>query len=257
MMLLISSPCMGQEFLRPSSRIMLVGDSFANDFGDWASRVNRTPELTVDFFAAGGRTVGGMAVLFPSQYQENTYEAVVIAGGVNDLLGAGRSSEQIQASINSIISQTNGEHIILTTIPPFRGRDDLWTPARQEVADQVSQWVLDLAETSPNISVFDIRNVLDPDGDQIISLEAASGDLFHPSTCGLSEECGASIIAEAFTDEFVFNLGDLNGDGSVNFLDISPLISLLTTGGFQEEADINDDGLVNFLDISPFISLLN
>ena len=46
-------------------------------------------------------------------------------------------------------------------------------------------------------------------------------------------------------------------DGVVNFLDISPFISLLSGGGFLEQADINGDGQVNFLDISPFIGILS
>jgi len=54
-----------------------------------------------------------------------------------------------------------------------------------------------------------------------------------------------------------FLLGDVNLDGAVNFLDISPFISLLSVGGFLDEADINLDGSVNFLDISPFISILS
>ena len=51
-------------------------------------------------------------------------------------------------------------------------------------------------------------------------------------------------------------LGDVNQDGIVNFLDISPFIGILSTGGTQAEADINQDGIVNFLDISPFIGIL-
>ena len=51
-------------------------------------------------------------------------------------------------------------------------------------------------------------------------------------------------------------VGDVNGDGFVDFLDISPFISALSTGEFQSEADINEDDQVNFLDISPFIGLL-
>ena len=53
--------------------------------------------------------------------------------------------------------------------------------------------------------------------------------------------------------------GDVNLDGVVNFLDISPFITVLTmgeTGEFQAQADLNDDGIVNFLDISPFIIAL-
>ena len=53
-----------------------------------------------------------------------------------------------------------------------------------------------------------------------------------------------------------FLLGDINGDGVVNFLDITPFIALITTGEDQAEADINGDGNVNFLDITPFIALL-
>ena len=52
-------------------------------------------------------------------------------------------------------------------------------------------------------------------------------------------------------------LGDVNLDGRVNFLDISPFISRLSIGTFQVEADIDENGSVNFLDISPFIFLLS
>ena len=52
-------------------------------------------------------------------------------------------------------------------------------------------------------------------------------------------------------------LGDVNRDDTVNFLDISPFISRLTTGTFQAEADVNQDGVVSFLDISSFIVLLS
>lgn len=48
-------------------------------------------------------------------------------------------------------------------------------------------------------------------------------------------------------------LGDVNRDNVVNFLDISPFITVLTNGGSQAEADLNGDGIVNFLDIAPFI----
>ena len=51
--------------------------------------------------------------------------------------------------------------------------------------------------------------------------------------------------------------GDVNQDGGVNFLDIAPFISILSSGDFQTEADVNDDGDVGFLDISPFIALFS
>ena len=57
--------------------------------------------------------------------------------------------------------------------------------------------------------------------------------------------------------ESLFLLGDVNRDGMVDFLDISPFIVVLSTGSMQAEADIDQDGVVNFLDISPFIILLS
>ena len=53
-----------------------------------------------------------------------------------------------------------------------------------------------------------------------------------------------------------FELGDVNQDGMVDFLDITPFIAVVTGGGFQFEADTNGDGEVDFLDIVPFINLL-
>ena len=53
-----------------------------------------------------------------------------------------------------------------------------------------------------------------------------------------------------------FILGDTNGDGLVNLLDVGPFVDAITTGTFSLEADINGDGLVNLLDVGPFVDLL-
>ena len=51
-------------------------------------------------------------------------------------------------------------------------------------------------------------------------------------------------------------LGDVNGDGEVNLLDVAPFVDLLTSGGYNPAADINMDGEVNLLDVQPFVQLL-
>lgn len=51
-------------------------------------------------------------------------------------------------------------------------------------------------------------------------------------------------------------LGDINLDGAVNLLDVSPFIELLSSGTYQAEGDINGDGAVNLLDVDGFINLL-
>ena len=51
-------------------------------------------------------------------------------------------------------------------------------------------------------------------------------------------------------------LGDVNLDGGVNLLDVSPFVELVSSQGFQLEADINQDGAVNLFDVLPFVELL-
>ena len=52
-------------------------------------------------------------------------------------------------------------------------------------------------------------------------------------------------------------LGDVNIDGSVDLLDVNPMVALLSSGGFLVQADINGDGEVNLLDVPGFIELLS
>ena len=50
--------------------------------------------------------------------------------------------------------------------------------------------------------------------------------------------------------------GDVNHDGTVDLLDISPFVNQLTNGNFSLEADVNGDGTVNLLDVAPFVRIL-
>ena len=52
-------------------------------------------------------------------------------------------------------------------------------------------------------------------------------------------------------------LGDVNISGDVDFSDIAPFITVLSSGGFQCEADIDVSGIVDFADIAPFIGILS
>lgn len=52
-------------------------------------------------------------------------------------------------------------------------------------------------------------------------------------------------------------LGDVNLDGAVNLLDVSPFVSVVANGTYQAEADINQDGEVNLLDVEPFVAILS
>ena len=52
-------------------------------------------------------------------------------------------------------------------------------------------------------------------------------------------------------------LGDVNGDGNVDLLDVAPFVELITTGKYLIEADLNCDGEVNLLDVAPFVDLIS
>ena len=51
-------------------------------------------------------------------------------------------------------------------------------------------------------------------------------------------------------------LGDINGDGMIDFDDIPAFIALLQDEGFNEAADFDGDGMITFADIPGFIDAL-
>ncbi len=52
-------------------------------------------------------------------------------------------------------------------------------------------------------------------------------------------------------------VGDVNQDGLINLLDVTPFVAAVSGGPFVDEADINRDGLANLLDIGPFVGLIS
>lgn len=51
--------------------------------------------------------------------------------------------------------------------------------------------------------------------------------------------------------------GDVNGDGSIDLLDVGPFVDAIGGGVFVPAADVDCNGVVNLLDVDPFIDLLN
>ena len=52
-------------------------------------------------------------------------------------------------------------------------------------------------------------------------------------------------------------IGDVNGDGAIDLLDVQPFVMALTGGTYLCEADINEDGALDLLDVQPFVLLLS
>lgn len=93
---------------------------------------------------------------------------------------------------------------------------------------------------------------------------SSAGSFELEGTIG-QHDAGPTMIGGAFsltggfwtgsTDEVL--LGDLNGDGVVNLLDVAPFVDAVSNGDYVPEADINGDGVVNLLDVEPFVALLS
>ena len=77
-----------------------------------------------------------------------------------------------------------------------------------------------------------------------------------PLTISWNAISGESVLIDdiSFSDGVL--LGDVNGDGAVDLLDVAPFVEAITNGQFVPAADINGDGLVNLLDVAPFVELL-
>ena len=74
-------------------------------------------------------------------------------------------------------------------------------------------------------------------------------------------EFGSSWIARAqkYSPDYLmdFMLGDLNGDGTLNILDIVILANLILSGDTSNPAgDLNQDGSQNILDIVILVNLI-
>ena len=70
------------------------------------------------------------------------------------------------------------------------------------------------------------------------------------------EESGTVITRVAIDAEPQIP-GDINCDGQVDLLDVSPFIDFITNGDYSLKADLNEDGFVNLLDVEPFVDLLS
>ena len=51
-------------------------------------------------------------------------------------------------------------------------------------------------------------------------------------------------------------LGDINGDGILNILDLVSLVNLILSGEYMDTGDLNEDGTLNILDVILLANLI-
>lgn len=198
-----------------------------------------------------------------------------IRNGVDSYIwwDSGNSLNQVRDVIKRAVTTTTlGAHPVLTT-PTYAGKGDADDePLFQAFVedDEVTLWIANpggaLNDLPVNLISGELDEIVDgkyylaPDGDNnllasdIVPLTIASG----PTSFTIDFIAAQSIAVVTFNlaDDTVLP-GDINLDGFVNFLDISPFISLLFSGVYQIEADLDQSGTVGFQDISGFIFALS
>jgi hypothetical protein len=119
------------------------------------------------------------------------------------------------------------------------------------------------AGTGGEVDFFDIDvslaglsdSTLDANGTAIFLLELSGGTVGAGGHHALLDNVAISAAGEVTT----VLLGDVDLSGTVDFLDITPFIGVLSGSGIpnQAEADCDESGTVDFLDITPFIAILS
>jgi hypothetical protein len=62
--------------------------------------------------------------------------------------------------------------------------------------------------------------------------------------------------AQKYSSDYLTLFGDINGDGSVNVMDIVLLVNYILNGLYITEGDINNDGTLNILDIVTLTTII-
>ena len=86
--------------------------------------------------------------------------------------------------------------------------------------------------------------------DNLVGLHTAAGTIIGSDGSG-------GIELDEMVGRLTFHVvGDVNGDGETNLLDVSVFVDAISNSEFVPAADVNNDGEVDLLDVGPFVGLL-
>lgn len=159
-------------------------------------------------------------------------------------VGANATDVQFDDPITVIPDDLNGDGITDTNIDIF---DENGTSVFGPVALDITQF-FDGGPWDGGTAVAFFDLIGDADGDGINDLRISKYELnvtYRAVTACPSDGCPSG-----------FERGDVNQDGNVDLLDVTPFVTALVDGTFICEADVNEDGTVDLLDVSPFVELL-
>ena len=170
----------------------------------------------------------------------------------------GKNGEFVYAGAVSDLQVTVGGNVYTASTGTIRVLNDVSLSDTYRVQADVSGPLVDVFLDNISLSLLfrDSTSSVFSSGD--LPLVEPNPDSFDVTNMRLNFESFPDFgsIAVIDVDSGVV-LGDVNLSGTVDFLDISPFIAILSSGGFQAEADFDESGTVNFLDIAPFIAILS
>lgn len=191
--------------------------------------IDGTPELKYLNF---GRTNSGF-IIRRADGAPVTIDSFVITTA-NDFPGRDPSSYEISGTNDPITSTQNST-----------GDEENWTLVQSGTLTLPDERFTDgdMVEIMFKVKPFTAYRVIFP----TVKADIPTGD---DNSMQIGEMTFSGEVGEAVL------LGDVNCDGMVDLLDVSPFVDLVINGGFSAKADINQDGIVDLLDVAPFVDLL-
>ena len=139
-----------------------------------------------------GQTLADLDTRFATDVVAGAPIAVLIMGGVNDVINTARTLADMQASLNSMLAKADAAsiHPIICTIPPF-GNYSGWTADKQSRAEAYSAWVRTLDRDK-----IDLYEILRDPGTINILAAYDSSDGLHSNSAGhLAIAAGIAILS--------------------------------------------------------------
>ena len=239
-------------------------DVISGSFG-WVASVD--PDYSTWRSVSENAMNAGVVVVFAAGNEADFFpvtENVRVPGSVPDMITVGASDcSDVFASFSSVgpVTWEDVSPYNDWPYPPGKPKPTIVAPGSDTESLQVCNFYRTLSGTSmstphvagavalmlqanPSLDHFEVKQILK---------DTAVGIAGQLNQVGSGRVDAYEAVVAAMGKVI---LGDVNGDGEVNLLDVAPFIETIENGKYIAEADINEDGTVDLLDVAPFIDLL-
>lgn len=182
-----------------------IGDSFANNSGDWIAQLGSLAEKNwagrfLGKGIAGGTLVRTLEPAFDNCYSllGVDYDYVVFQGGVNDVNHSDISLEELKFAVSSLVAQARAKgvrQIFICNIAPWSNYRN-WTPGKQAETQAYNGW-LSLYCPTAGVHLIDLYAALGDSTDPTKLSDGSNGQVNYDSGDGLHPNlAGHRVIAE-------------------------------------------------------------